>query len=88
MIFWREEKREENIESRRLFYRLSHHLDTTDSEPDGQDESRLIDMHPIESDHEDTSGREEDRLADTRVDRREVDISAVVDFFDKKQSQR
>jgi hypothetical protein len=45
-------------------------------------------MHPIEGDHEESSGREEYRLSDTRVDRREVDISAVVDLFGKKQSQR
>ncbi len=45
-------------------------------------------MHPIESNHEESSRREEYCLSDAWVDSWEIDISAIVDFFDKKQSQR
>ncbi len=67
-----------------LFDCLGHDLDTAECEPDGRDESWLVDMSSIESDHQDTSDRDEDRLAYTRMDGREMYISSIVDFFDKK----
>lgn len=63
---------------------MGHDLDTAECEPDGRDESWLVDMSSVESDHQDSSGRDEDRLADARMDGGEIHVTSIVDLFHKK----
>jgi hypothetical protein len=67
-----------------LLDRLNHDLDTAESEPDCHDETWLVYMCRIESYHEDPSCGYEDRLTYTRVDGRDMDVTSVVYFFEKK----
>ncbi len=67
-----------------LLDRLGHDLDTTECQPDRHDESGLVDVCPVQSDHQDTSGRDEDRLTDARVDSGDIHITSIVDLFHKK----
>lgn len=67
-----------------LLDRLCHDLDTTERQPDRHDESWLVDVCSVESYHQDTSYRDEDRLTDTRVDSGDIHVTSIVDLFHKK----
>lgn len=65
----------------KLFYRLSHNLDTSECEPYGRNESWLIYVNSVESYHEYSSSRQEYRLSYARMDSADIHIASIVDFF-------
>lgn len=70
-----------------LFDCLGHDLYTADREPDGCDEPGLIDMCPIEANHQDTPDRKQNGLTYTRMDCCDIYITSIIDFFHEKQCQ-
>ena len=64
----------------KLFYRLSHNLDTSECEPYGRNESWLIYVNSVEY----SSSRQEYRLSYARMNSADIHIASIVDFFEEE----
>ena len=71
-----------------LFHRLCHHLEASHRSPDDHDETRFEEMQDIECEHHHSSDRHEDWLTQTRIHRRYMYISSIVDLLHEKNNHR